>query len=433
MEIKNILYIHTHDTGRYIQPYGYNVPTPNLMKLAKEGTTFRQAYSVAPTCSPSRVGLLTGMSPHTAGMLGLAHRGFADLDYKKHLVQYLNREGFKTVLCGMQHEAPRSEMIGYQEILDSEDDIMNDEKNAKRVADYIQRETGRNNLFLSFGMEYTHRPYPEPAEEINPDYLRSPFPVYDNRQTREDMAGFHTSVRNADSCIGMVLNALAESELAENTLIIYTTDHGIAFPRMKCNLYDTGVGVSLIMKYPGNKREGETVDALVSQLDIFPTICDLFRLRKPEWLQGRTIYPLLQKETEKIREQIFTEVTYHAAYQPMRSVRTERYKLIRYFDEQGVVPANIDDSLSKEFLIEHGYLNQLKDNELLFDLYFDPVERVNLMGDEKYQQIYEDLSSRLEAWMRDTGDPLLEGKVEKPSGAVVNKIGSLSAELDEYE
>ncbi|MFP4017450.1 MAG: sulfatase-like hydrolase/transferase, partial [Halanaerobiales bacterium] len=237
-EIKNILYIHTHDTGRYIQPYGYNLPTPNLMKLAKEGTIFRQAYSVAPTCSPSRVGLLTGMSPHTAGMLGLAHRGFAELDYKNHLVQYLNSNGFKTVLCGMQHEAPRAEMIGYQEILDADDDIINDEVNAKRVAEYIHRASGQDNFFISFGMEYTHRPYPEPGEEINPDYLMPPFPLHDNKKTREDMAGYHTSVKNADSCIGTVLAALAESELADNTLIIYTTDHGIAFPRMKCNLYD---------------------------------------------------------------------------------------------------------------------------------------------------------------------------------------------------
>ena len=72
----NILYIHTHDSGTYLQPYGHNIPTPNLMKLAREGTLFRHAYCAGPTCSPSRAALLTGMSPHSCGMLGLAHRGF---------------------------------------------------------------------------------------------------------------------------------------------------------------------------------------------------------------------------------------------------------------------------------------------------------------------------------------------------------------------
>jgi len=404
------------------------------MKLAQEGTIFRQAFSAAPTCSPSRVGLLTGMSPHTAGMLGLAHRGFADIDYKKHLAQYLGENGFKTVLCGMQHEAPQAEMIGYQEILDADDEKMNDELNANRVAEYILNQNGEESLFLSYGMEYTHRPYPEPAEEVDSNYIKPPFPVHDNKETRRDMAGYIRSVRNADNCIGTVLDALGKSEIAENTLVIFTTDHGLAFPRMKCNLYDTGVGVSLIMKFPGNIMAGEAVDSLVSQLDIFPTICDIFDLEKPTYLQGVSMIPLLEKTDESIREQVFTEVTYHAAYEPMRSVRSERYKLIRFYDEkQQVVPANIDDSLTKDFLIENGYLDETKEREMLFDLYYDPVERVNLIGDERYQDVYQDLNSRLEKWMRDTDDPLLAGKVEKPAGAIVNKSTCISPELEDFE
>src|SRR5947207_3061874 len=80
----NILYLHSHDTGRYIQPYGYAVPTPNLQKLASEGFLFRRAFDAAPTCSPSRAALLTGHCPHENGMLGLAHRGFSLNDYNQH-------------------------------------------------------------------------------------------------------------------------------------------------------------------------------------------------------------------------------------------------------------------------------------------------------------------------------------------------------------
>lgn len=96
----NILYVHTHDTGRFIQPYDGSIPTPNLMKLAKEGTLFRNAYCCGPTCSPSRAALLTGQHPHMNGMYGLAHRGFSLNDYSKHLANYLKRFGYETALFG---------------------------------------------------------------------------------------------------------------------------------------------------------------------------------------------------------------------------------------------------------------------------------------------------------------------------------------------
>ena len=90
----NILYLHSHDTGRYIQPYGYAVPTPNLQRLAEEGVLFRQAFCASPTCSPSRAALLTGMFPHVNGMLGLAHFGFTLNDYSQHIVHTLRRAGY---------------------------------------------------------------------------------------------------------------------------------------------------------------------------------------------------------------------------------------------------------------------------------------------------------------------------------------------------
>jgi N-sulfoglucosamine sulfohydrolase len=92
----NILYIHSHDTGRYIQPYGHNIPTPHIQKMAEEGVLFRKAFCAAPTCSPSRAALLTGQSAHSSGMLGLAHRGFSLNDYDQHLANYLKKQGYET-------------------------------------------------------------------------------------------------------------------------------------------------------------------------------------------------------------------------------------------------------------------------------------------------------------------------------------------------
>ncbi len=209
----NIVYIHTHDTGRYIEPYGYNVPTPNLMKLAERGTLFRQAFSAAPTCSPSRAGLLTGMSPHSNGMLGLAHRGFELNDYNKHLVNFLKGYNFKTVLCGMQHVAPEAEMIGYDKILDNQPDewgAETDKENAKKVADYIKNQNEAP-FFLSYGMESTHLEFPELDDQVDENYVMPPATLPDNEETRKDMAGFITSAKIADYCVGTVLDALAEA------------------------------------------------------------------------------------------------------------------------------------------------------------------------------------------------------------------------------
>ena len=436
----NILYIHTHDTGRYVEPYGYQVPTPNLMELAREGTVFRHAYCAGPTCSPSRAGLLTGMAPHSCGMMGLAHRGFVLDDYKKHLAQFLKVRGYETVLCGMQHEAPKTDMLGYDHVLadyqgeeEVDDFVQKDLENARKVAKYLT-EPKRKPFFVSFGMQSTHRIFPDYNTNVDPNYVMPPLPLYDTQTNREDMAAFITSAKVADECVGIVLDALKESGLEDDTIVFFTTDHGIAFPRMKCNLYDTGIGVAFIFKYPGNKRKGEAIDTLVSQIDVFPTLCEILDMEKPNWLQGISFLPVLEKRKEKIRDEIYSEVTFHATYEPMRCIRTERYKLIRYFDPYSrPVPANIDDGASKDFLISSGYLESTIPEEMLFDLYLDPVERENKIGEREYQDIYDELSRKLQQWMEDTDDPLLQGKVKKPEGAIVNKIDCMSAEEQDYE
>jgi len=101
----NIVYVHTDNSGRYIEPYGYDVPTPTLQSIAEDGLLFRQAISPAPTCSPSRGAMMSGCSPHSNGLNGLAHLGFSMDDYDQHLVQFLGRNGYETALCGQQHEA----------------------------------------------------------------------------------------------------------------------------------------------------------------------------------------------------------------------------------------------------------------------------------------------------------------------------------------
>jgi len=146
--------------------------------------------------------------------------------------------------------------------------------------------------------------------------------------------------------------------------------------------------------------------------------------------------PLLDGETDTIRDRIFSEVTYHASYEPMRCVRTDRYKLIRRYDwHNGVVPSNTDDGLSKAFLMEHGLMEKTFDRDALFDLYHDPMERINLANDSRYKDVYGELSLSLNNWMIKTDDPLVSTlhRVPKPEGAVANRLSCLQPYLTDYE
>jgi len=429
----NILYIHTHDSGRFIQPYGYAIPTPHLMQFAKQGVLFRNCFSCAPTCSPSRAALLTGMNPHSAGMLGLAHRGFTLNDPRQHLAHHLKKHGYETVLCGMQHLTwpGQEDQLGYTQVLDSPAregalegiywDIAKDQINAQTAAEYLSRPK-KQPFFLSFGMTSTHFPLPEPADDINPAYVQPPPPLPDTPEIRKDMAGYHTLARHADQCVGTILEALKINHLENNTLVFFTTDHGIAFPWMKCNLFDYGIGVSLILRFPQNQFAGKVIDALVSQLDLYPTLCELADIDLPSWLEGKSLMPLIRGKTDAICSEIFGEITYHAAYEPMRCIRTERYKFIRYFDDfEKVIMPNIDDSRSKRFLMTHGLSERRhQPTEMLFDLYFDPFERNNLVDQRDYAEVKEGLAFRLQNWMAETNDPLLKGSVILPDGGYAN-------------
>lgn len=440
----NILYMHTHDSGRYLSPYGYNVPTPNLQRLAETGTIFRNAFCASPTCSPSRAAMLTSMAPHCCGMMGLAHRGFQLEDYGKHLAHYLGDKGFQTALCGVQHEAPDAGMIGYHRILDREypalnapkDSVKTDLHNVQLAAQYIQEADTDKPFFLSFGMQNTHRVYPSHEGYINPNYVIPPFPIADTKKNREDMADFMRSAQVADECIGILMDTLKSTGKDQNTIVLFATDHGIAMPFMKCSLFDTGIGVAMILNYPNNPAAGQAVDAIVSHLDVFPTLCDLAEVPKPEWLQGYSMLPLLDGSKTEIRDELFAEITYHAAYEPARCVRTNRYKLIRYYDYHNMpVPANTDASTSKDFLVENGWLSHPRDREMLFDLWLDPVERVNLVQDSAYMEVYNDLSKRLFSWMERTHDPLLHyrHRVPAPAGAHINPLTELQPNEINFE
>lgn len=408
MDRPNILYLHSHDTGRYIQPYGHAVATPCLQKLAEDGVLFRQNFCVTPTCSPSRAALLTGCYPHENGMRGLAHLGYSLNDYKQHIIHTLRREGYVSALAGIQHIASPTageeawQVIGYDTCIDGD-------QYEQQATSFLEG-APTTPFFLSVGFFETHREFPvvQDASE-NPNYCLPPSPLPDTPETREDMARYKASARELDRKMGVVLDALEQSGLAENTLVICTTDHGIAFPRMKCNLYDSGIGTMLILRGPGGFSGGKVIDCMTSDLDIFPTVCDLLQIEPPPWIRGKSLLPLVSQETPKLHDELFFEINDHAAYEAVRAVRTERWKYIRRIDEHRTpVLLNCDNGESKSLWLNYGWEDQPVPEESLHDLVFDPNETNNLAGDVASQEILKVMRERLMRWMESTNDSLLD-------------------------
>ncbi len=425
MPAPNIVYLHSHDTGRYVQPYGHQVPTPNIQRLADQGLLFRQAFCAAPTCSGSRACLLTGQWAHVNGMMGLAHRGWRLRDYGRHIVHPLRAAGYWSALIGEQHISTDPAELGYDHVVDIGSTRVH---SIAPAALQLLRSRPSQPFFLSIGFFETHREFFEPSSVRDALYGAPPTHLPDTAATRADMAAFKASARSLDQGVGAVLHGLDEMGLADNTLLVLTTDHGLPFPGAKATLSDRGLGVMLIIRGPGGFHGGHVSDALISHLDIYPTLLELAGAPIPDGTQGRSLLPLVRRQASTVRAQLFAELTYHAAYDPQRAIRTERHKLIRHFGDrlEPVLP-NVDDSPSKDLLIAAGWGTQPRPEVELYDLTMDPVEMRNLSEWEEFADLRGDLERRLHEWMAQTGDPLLDGPVPVPPGAVVNSPDGLSA------
>jgi arylsulfatase A-like enzyme len=361
-------------------------------------------------------------------------------DYSEHLVRFLGRNGVETALCGQQHEAhpPTDDSVvhgtlGYDVVPEDPgpaDDFVaphelaeSDYAKARAAAEYV-REDHDDPFFLSVGLDRPHRPFPTDPEDlvVDPNSVQPPGPIPDVPAARRDMAGYITAARYVDDCVGHVYDALEAAGMLEDTVFLFTTDHGIQFKDGIADLFESGIGVSLIGRFPDGPR-GDATDALVSQIDLFPTLCSYFDLEVPEYVDGVSMCPLIRGETDSIRSEAYSELTYHAAYEPKRCVRTDRYKYIRRFDESFTtyVLPNIDESPTKQFLLEHGLGKRERPREALYDLYHDPNERDNLVDDPAFADVYDDLAGRLRDWMQATEDPLLQGPVPKPEGARITR------------
>jgi len=416
----NILVIITHDTGRHLGCYGRSVNTPNLDRLEDEGVIFTNFFCTAPQCSPSRASLLTGRYPHNHGLIGLTHRGFRLNVDEPLLPALLAGAGYSTYLFGFQHESSDPSLLGYRKVFRAESNSCLHV--TPLVLDFLAKNP-KEPFFLMIGFSETHRPFPEYDGPID-DIEGFPY-LPDVEEVRRDIAALNILVRRVDGKAGEILGAVDDAGLRENTLVTFTTDHGVAFPGAKATLFDPGIEIAMLMRGTGGFEGSKHIDALLSNLDFAPTILDLCGIPVPSKMQGRSILPVLRGEASKLYDQIFIEQTYHAAYDPLRGVRTEWFKYTRSFEERPFWFApNVDGGLSKEVARQLGYFNKPRPSEMLFDLRKDPTERENLAADPCCSDVLQTMRSVLEGWMMETDDQMLRGNIPPPPRARVTSPDS---------
>ena len=421
----NIVMIITHDTGQHLGCYGAGLATPAIDRLAESGVRCDNYFCTAAQCSPSRASIMTGRYPHNTGMAGLAHIGWSLHPDEKTLPMVLREAGCDTYLFGHQHEAEDPDTLGYDEVVPGKaagdpGEGIESWKAANVAAAFAERvgDLARSDrpFFASIGFFETHRPFDLPGyDSDDPADVAPLYWLPDRPGIRKDIAGLNGLVYEVDRCVGEIVETLERAGLRENTLVIFTTDHGAAMPRAKGTCYDPGVKTAFIASLPGRFAPGVRGE-LLSNVDLLPTLCELARRDAPEGIEGHSFLPLLEGRPHEERDDVFLEMTWHDRYNPMRAVRTRRHKYIRNFGDRPLVylPTDVYRGSAGEEMRDEYYATRRPEEEL-YDLASDPLERINLAGDPEYGGILESLRARVSDWMEATRDRLLEGDWPAPS------------------
>ena len=431
----NILLVHCHDLGRYLHCYGVKtVQTPNFDTFAAQGVRFQNSFCTTPGCSPSRASIFTGRFPHNNGVMGLTHGVFAwELNPdERHLAQLLRDGGYRTAAVGVIHETHAgAQRLGYEKY----SPVSMAAPATDRALEFLRQfkaEPGKP-FFLCVGYVEPHRlPYDEPppgliardstfpGKHLQPDdALGVEIPGYlrDTPGTRRELAGLQGAIKHVDAQFGRLLATLQELKLEDQTLVIFTTDHGIAMPRAKCALYDPGTEVAFLLRHPARAgwHGGAAPTALVSNIDILPTILDLVGLPIAPNVQGRSLAPLLDGRAYAPRAELFTELTYHDYYDPRRAIRTATHKLIVNFT---AAPAFMDPSQSwrplADVIVPANHACAYHPLVELYDLAQDRWEQKDVAQDPQYAAVRAALLKRLHQHLVETDDPILRGAITPP-------------------
>ncbi len=410
----NIIKIICHDIGKHLGCYGVkSVSTSTIDSLAKEGILFNNAFATSPGCSPSRAAIATGRYPHNTGVLGLAHAHFGwELNKTiPHIAKYLSNKGYRTMLFGLQHLTYHEKSLGFDSIFPERpaDDVV------KNIRKKINEKLSNKSFYAEINFFEPHRPFDFGG--VKPFKSKGVFiPKYipTNQHSKIEFAAMQGAIKKMDESILKIIKILKKKNLYENTVIIFTTDHGIPFPRAKGTLYDSGIETSLILHYPKLKLKNKKINELISNIDILPTLLDLAKVKKSKKIQGKSFYKLLYNKKYIENKYIFAEKTYHEGFDPIRCVRNKDYKLIINFDSDRTirVPSDIMNGGTYQSMI--GKLINVRERYELYNIKKDKYERKNLANNKKYKKVRQKLIKEIMLWMKSTKDPLLFKQIKSP-------------------
>ena len=438
-ERPNIVLLVSDDHGREtLGCYGNGViDTPALDALAAEGVRFTGAFCTTSSCAPSRSTILTGLYNHANGTYGLTHakHHFACFDDVVTLPAMMNDAGYRTGRVGKKHYAPESifpfqwnpaDPVGRDDVAMSEscrEFVRGEEpfflywcsKNPHRagtVDDHPLKPNNFGNPTEAYPGD-TERPYTEDEVEV-PRFLS------DTPEVRAELAQYYQSIARLDRGIGRLVDILKEEGKYDNTVIVYISDNGVAFPEAKTTLYEPGMCLPCIVRSPRHSSSGSTCDGLVTWADLTPTVLDFAgALDDPEAFHGRSFTGIIDEESpDNWREECYAAHSFHEVtnYYPMRVLRTKRYKFIYN------IAWKLDYSFASDLYRSASWQGVLRDRREyfgkrsvdayihrpqfeLYDLATDPDELTNLADDPDHATMVEEFKAKVRQFQIDTDDP----------------------------
>jgi N-sulfoglucosamine sulfohydrolase len=415
--------------GRTLGCYGDRAAkTPSLDALARRGVRFSHAFAAVSSCSPSRSTLYTGLHTHTNGMLGLAHaeHNFHSRAGVKSLPGLLRPAGYRTGIIGKVHVQPRS-VYDFDVEVTRGVNPRNGVVMAKAARKFID-DAGESPFCLVMGYTDPHRAakgfaneakYPGiAATKYDPKDVPLPYHLPDLPEARADLADYYKSTSRFDHNAGLLLDVLKATGRDRDTLILFLSDNGIPFPGAKTTLYDAGIHLPLIVCKPGQKKQDVVNGAMVSWVDILPTLLEWAGVKAPASLAGRSFLGILEEENPKGWDRVYASHTFHEVtmYYPVRAVRTRTHKYIRNLAHKLDYPcaADLYNSPTWQGVLKRGermlgrrsveqYVH--RPLEELYDLEKDPHELNNLAAEETHAKTLVELRQILRAWQEKTGDP----------------------------
>lgn len=425
----NILWLVAEDLSPIIPPFGDNtVATPNLTRLANEGIRYTQVFSSSGVCAPSRAAIATGMYQNRIGAQHMRTTNIADFgvegiipyeavppSYVKMHSQYFREAGYYTSNNAKEDYQFRKAVTAWDE--------------SSSTAHWRNRAEGQP-FFSIFNFGITHESQIWRQAE-NPllvdDNLEVPVPPYlpDTEIARQDIRRVYSNIVAMDRQVGEILDQLEEDGLMDSTIIFWYSDHGGPLPRQKRLLYDSGMHLPLIIRFPDQYRAGETDEQLISFVDFKSTILSLAGIEPPDYVDGRAFAG--EYATTPARSYVHGAADrFDTEYDMIRAVRDDRFKYLRNFNPEKpyYLPLSYREQMPamQELLrmrdtgelspAQAQWFRTSKAPEELFDVINDPYELNNIATDPSYTDKLAELSKEMDSWMNFIDDKGLMPEVE---------------------